>query len=149
MKKIIKLFTVCTIAVSMLVPVIPVQDEFVQIVEASEPANEDVNIVETIEDMNCVSVEGDEIVYDEEAIYEGIENIDIEALNKVYKENNFEPISKEELAKMFISGLEYVNDEIENDQLTVLSDGSMIESDDDSFYLQGGSTYDKTYWWGK
>ncbi|MGU8655079.1 hypothetical protein ACV3RG_15330 [Clostridium perfringens] len=33
-------------------------------------------------------------------------------------------------------------------KLEMLSDGSITEANDEAFYLQGGSTFDKRYWLG-
>lgn len=30
-----------------------------------------------------------------------------------------------------------------------LDNGTLVDSEDDSYYLQGGSTYDQTFWWGR
>ena len=45
--------------------------------------------------------------------------------------------------------LKPLTQKVQNGNLEVLADGSLIDANDSDFYVQGGSTYDKTYWWGK
>ncbi len=91
-------------------------------------------------------------ISDKSSLLEKISQEDIDNLNELAKAQGVEyeqPLTKESLLNMFEEGIESVNDEVTNGELEVLEDGSLIEADDDSFYVQGGSTYDKTYWWGK
>ncbi|MBU3182881.1 hypothetical protein [Clostridium psychrophilum] len=41
-----------------------------------------------------------------------------------------------------------LNKEVRSDDLTVLKNGTLIDSSDDNFYIQGGSTYRQKFWWG-
>ncbi len=107
------------------------------------------NIINALEDEVSIEIADNEISYDEEEIYECIDKLDIDGINRAYIEYGLKPVSSEELAEIFISGIESVNEELDDGELKMLSDGTMVESEDDSFYLQGGSTYDQTYWWGK
>lgn len=107
------------------------------------------NIIDALEDEISIEVTDSEISYNEKDIYECIDRLDLDGINRAYIEYGMKPVSSEELAEIFISGIESVNEELDDGELKMLSDGTMIESEDDSFYLQGGSTYDKTYWWGK
>lgn len=111
--------------------------------------NEIGECIENIEESNRFSTDDNIIVYNENEIYETINDIDVEAINDENKKNGIAPISKEDMAEIFINGIEDSNKKLESGELTMLEDGSMIETDDKAFYLQGGSTYDKTYWWGK
>ncbi|WP_375345173.1 hypothetical protein ACEWPB_00600 (plasmid) [Priestia megaterium] len=88
----------------------------------------------------------------ESAILESITQEDIDNLNELAKEQGIQyekPLTKEYVLELLKQGINSVNSELNDGNLEVLKDGSLIESDDDSFYVQGGSTYDKTYWWGK
>jgi len=73
-----------------------------------------------------------------------IENL-AESQGVEYKQN----LNKESVLKIFKDGIQSVNADIASGKLTVLEKGTIVESNEESFYLQGGSTYDVTYWWGK
>ncbi|PJN91553.1 hypothetical protein [Bacillus sp. mrc49] len=60
-----------------------------------------------------------------------------------------QPLTKGYFLSMFEAEIKLLNKEVESGELKVLADGSLIEKSDSNFYLQGGSTYDKSYWWGK
>lgn len=107
-----------------------------------------------IEDIsNYVDVEEDGItISDKSIIVKDISQEDIDNLNELAKSQGIEydkPLTKESLISMFEEGIDKVNEEITNDNLEVLDDGTLIDANDSDFYVQGGSTYDKTYWWGK
>lgn len=85
-------------------------------------------------------------------VLEKISQEDVDNLNALAKSQGIqyeEPLTKESLVNMFEAGIDSVNEEVAQGDLEVLEDGSLIDSEDENFYVQGGSTYDKTYWWGK
>lgn len=85
-------------------------------------------------------------------VLEKISQEDVDNLNALAKSQGIqyeEPLTKESLVNMFEAGIDSVNEEVAQGDLEVLEDGSLIDADDENFYVQGGSTYDKTYWWGK
>ncbi len=117
-------------------------------VYAKEQEIDSSNLVDALEQSEMVEYDDKEIVYDEEAIYDFIEKIDLASINEEAIKIGLEPMTTDDLYKLFIEGIEEINETLEDGELIMLSDGTMIDSDD-AFYLQGGSTYDKTYWWGK
>lgn len=145
--KMVKMLAANMLALSLLVSELSVQSVYADAEEATVMDSED--IIDALEDEAGVEVTDNEISYDEESIYDYIGNLDMDSINKEYIEYGLNPVTSEEFAEFFISGIEIVNEELDNGELVMLSDGTMVEGDDDSFYLQGGSTYDKTYWWGK
>lgn len=89
---------------------------------------------------------------DKYSVLQKISQEDVDNLNELAKSQGIQyeqALTKESLVSMFEAGIKSVNDEVSNGELELLEDGSLIESDDNNFYVQGGSTYDKTYWWGK
>lgn len=105
--------------------------------------------ISDIEENNgCFSMDN-LIVYDEGAIYDAVSNIDLETIKEQYKNYGISDITKEEIVELLVNGIEDSKNRLETGELTMLEDGSMVDADDDSYYLQGGSTYDKTYWWGR
>ena len=85
-------------------------------------------------------------------ILNSIQQKDIDNINALAKAQGIEydqPLTKENLLNLFNNGIETINAEVQNGNLEVLADGSLIDANDSDFYVQGGSTYDKTYWWGK
>lgn len=145
--KMVKMLAANMLALSLLVSELSVQSVYADTEEATVMDSED--IIDALEDEAGVEVTDNEISYDEESIYDYIGNLDMNSINKEYIEYGINPVTSEEFAEFFISGIESVNEELDNGELVMLSDGTMVEGYDDSFYLQGGSTYDKTYWWGK
>ncbi|MCM3034126.1 hypothetical protein [Niallia sp. MER 6] len=109
------------------------------------------SIIDTISEDVSVDQEGVELG-DKSTILENINQEDINNLNALAEQQGIEynqPLTKESVVQMFENGIDTINSEVEDGNLEVLSDGSLIESDDEDFYVQGGSTYDKTYWWGR
>ncbi|HHO42350.1 MAG TPA: hypothetical protein ENN12_03220 [Epsilonproteobacteria bacterium] len=109
------------------------------------------NIINTIEKNVVISEEGVFIKNKGQIIknlrQEDIENFKILSKNQGIKYDK--PINKNTVLEMFGEGIELSDKAIKSGELTVLKNGSFIETEDDDFYLQGGSTYDKSYWWGK
>ena len=106
------------------------------------------NLVNALEQSDIVEYEDEEILYDEETVYDFVDKIDLSSINEQAIKNGLEPMTADDLYNIFIKGIEEVNKSLEDGELTMLSDGAMIDSDDDDFYLQGGSTKDIKHWWG-
>lgn len=115
-------------------------------VRATEEVNECISELDDVVGLDTIS---DEIIYDEEDIYDICEEININTVNAFYESVGMDTITTDEMAEMFVEGLEAVNENLEKGELEILDNGTIVETDDDNFYLQGGSTYDKTYWWGR
>lgn len=88
---------------------------------------------------------------DKTAVLKKITQEDVDNLNELATSQGIkydQVLTKESLVQLFENGIESINEEVSNGELEILEDGSLIESTDDNFYVQGGSTYDKKYWWG-
>lgn len=68
-------------------------------------------------------------------------------LHEVYRQTGMN--STNELVSAFIAGVESVNSQIANGDLIPIDNENLIDPEDDNYYLQGGSTYDITHWWGR
>ena len=60
-----------------------------------------------------------------------------------------EQLTPEQIYSQISSNIDDLNLKISNNELVMLQDGSLIDANDDGFYVQGGSTFDRTYWWGR
>lgn len=97
-----------------------------------------------------ISVTNKGIDYDKKELALSINDDQIEELNSLAKIQGINTsYTKESFLKKMTDGLDEVNQKVEDGDLKVLSDGTMIESDDENFYLQGGSTRTTTHYWGK
>lgn len=109
------------------------------------------NIIDSIG--SEVNVTNEEISIENKSdVIENISQEDVNNLNDLAKEQGIQyeqPLTKESLVDMFEAGIQSVNEEVTQGELEVLEDGSLIDAEDENFYVQGGSTYDKSYWWGK
>lgn len=105
-------------------------------------------VLDLIEEEVSVTSEG--IEYNEEELALSIDDNQIEAINSLAKIQGIDKsYTKESFLKEITDALSEVDQKVEDGDLEVLSDGTMIESDDENFYLQGGSTYTTTHYWGK
>lgn len=144
MKKIFRDTLTGVLVITMLVGTMQINNVHAEEVEINSS-----NLVNALEQSEIVEYDDEKIVYDEEAIYDFVEKIDLSSINAEAMKNGLEPMTTDDVYRIFVEGIEETNETLEDDELTMLSDGTMIDSDDEAFYLQGGSTYDKTYWWGK
>lgn len=82
-------------------------------------------------------------------LLESIDDSVIDELNNLAKQQGIDKTyTKEELLNLYETSIDSLNNKINAGELELLDDGSLIDANDDSFYLQGGSTFDKSYWWG-
>lgn len=58
-------------------------------------------------------------------------------------------LTGEKIFKMFAAGITFLDEEIKKGNLLVLSNGTIVDANDDNFYLQGGMTFDQTFIWGR
>lgn len=144
MKKIFRDVITWALVLTMVVSIIQTNS-----VLAEETTVDNENLINSLEQLDCIEYTGEVVEYDEEELYNFVATIDLNSLNEEAVKNDLSPMTQDDIYAVFVNGISTVNEQLSDDELTMLSDGVMIDSDDDSFYLQGGSTYDKTYWWGK
>lgn len=58
-------------------------------------------------------------------------------------------LTAEKVFEIFRDGIKSINYEISSGDSVVLDKGTIVDANDDGFYIQGGVTYDQTFWWGK
>ncbi|WP_129690658.1 hypothetical protein [Gottfriedia acidiceleris] len=92
-------------------------------------------------------------IEDKQAILDNLKSVNLDVLEQASREQGVigeeDQLTEEKLLDAFSTGIDSLNQSIESGDLTVLDEGTMVPTNDDNFYLQGGSTYDVTYWWGK
>lgn len=119
-------------------------------VTSDEVTKEVEQLVETIDHEIDVDNQG-KFVIDKEKLKSLITDEIVEKMNQFSQENSTGEtivVSKDSLTQDFTQGIQTINAEIENGNLERLENGTLIKSDDDNFYVQGGSTYEKWGWWG-
>lgn len=133
------------------VPQVAIADEDTSLQEVELAANEASEEVDNlIADLgDDIEITEDGIVYEEGDIEDAVADMDINAINDFYVLNGMESVTEDDLVRMFEEGIESVNEEIRDGELDVLANGTIVEADDDAYYLQGGSTYTQTHWWGR
>lgn len=90
------------------------------------------------------------VKYNTDSLVKDISDEQLDSINSLAKAQGLDVVyTKESFINEMVDGLKKVDQQIEDGELEVLSDGTMIESEDDNFYLQGGSTYTTTHYWGK
>lgn len=114
---------------------------------ANEATEEMENLIDDLD--TDIEISEDGILCEEEAIRGAINGMNIEAINDFYVMNGMSPVTEDDLVRMFEEGIESINEEVQSGEMEVLENGTIVDADDDAYYLQGGSTYDITYWWGK
>ncbi|WP_155591836.1 hypothetical protein [Lysinibacillus cavernae] len=106
------------------------------------------NIINVIEENLDISSEGFKIT-EKDNILSNLDQYDIQMLNNLSREQGINvPITKETLIQDLEIQFDNLNEDIEDGKLIVLDNGTMIDSTDKNFYIQGGSTYDESHWWG-
>ena len=105
-------------------------------------------VLEKIENNVSVDESGIELTNKKEVI-NSITDEELKAINELAKEQGLDIVyTKDSLIKKFEQGTEELDEQIKDGELKPLSDDSLIETNDDNFYVQGGSTYTQRYWWG-
>lgn len=107
------------------------------------------DVVDEVDGTIQLDTSNDTIVFSEEDIADICKDMDMDLINEFYSEMGMEPVTADELADMFVEGIENLNAELAEGDMEILENGTIVDSEDDSYYLQGGSTYDQTFWWGR
>lgn len=146
MKKIIIFFTVLTLFFGL----VPFNAKaYVNGEDEKEYKESLENIISVIEEYLEISTDGI-IILDEDSIVRNINQQDINQLNELAREQgSYNIITKASLMEDLEVHFNNINEKIEKGELKVLDNGAMIDATDKNFYIQGGSTYDETFWWGK
>lgn len=105
-------------------------------------------LVDKLERAITVDFRQNTIIMDKAKIVSICGEVNLDALNAFYKENGMESITTLELAQRFINGIDSVNQALERGEYKILAGGTIVEVENDEYYLQGGSTYSQTKWWG-
>jgi hypothetical protein len=107
------------------------------------------NIISKIGKTVKLDARNDVINYNKSQIISICKKVNIDAINAFYSENGQKSVTSKDLAQMIIKGIDSVNEALENGEYEILPGGTIVEVEDDDYYLQGGSTYDQTFWWGR
>jgi hypothetical protein len=81
------------------------------------------------------------------AVREDFADMNPADLNEAFRQTGMN--STNEIVSTFMSGVESVNSQIADGDLVFVDNENLIDAEDDNYYLQGGSTYDITHWWGR
>jgi hypothetical protein len=81
------------------------------------------------------------------AVREDFADMNPTDLNEAFRQTGMN--STNEIVSTFMSGVESVNSQIADGDLVFIDNENLIDAEDDNYYLQGGSTYDITHWWGR
>lgn len=87
----------------------------------------------------------------QQVILDELQNVDLDAIEELAKSQGINygfDLTPQKLFDIYMIGINELNKEIAEGEVKVLENGTLVESDDQDFYLQGGSTYDVHYWWG-
>lgn len=103
-------------------------------------------LINNIEDEVEVTGEGLYSI-DKNAIENEILNMDDKTLEILCIQGGFN--STDEVVNSLVAGIESVNEQIETREIVFIDEENLISSEDCDYYLQGGSTYDLTHWWGR
>lgn len=76
------------------------------------------------------------------------EKLDLDALNAYYCRKGLNPVTVDALVNNFVMGIEDCNCKLRAGEYTILPGGTIVETDNEAYYLQGGSTFSQTFWWG-
>lgn len=119
-------------------------EEIEQIMEDAETETED--LIDVFDENLEISEDG---LYeiDENKINQLVEDMNLDDIIKIYELHGLE-ITNQDLVDTLLTNIESLNEQIEDGELILLENGSLIDSDDDEFYLQGGVTKDVKKWWG-
>lgn len=106
------------------------------------------NVMEKIEENVQVDNSGINLENKTEVI-NNITDEELQAINELAKEQGLDIVyTRESLVNTFEQGFKNLNQQIQDGELKALSNDSLVETNDDNFYVQGGSTYTLRYWWG-
>lgn len=106
-------------------------------------------LISKIDNAVCLDFEQNKIVFDEALIVAICDEADLDTINEFYQRAGMTSATNYELVQLFIKGIDNVNQSLEKGEYKILAGGTIVETKDDDYYLQGGSTYDLTKWWGR
>ena len=106
------------------------------------------SIIEALDSAVELNVDSDIITYDESDIVDICSKFDLDTINAENAKMGLDAITAEELSQM-IEGINSVNEDLSEGTFEILNGGTIVDAADDTYYLQGGSTYDETHWWGR
>lgn len=157
MKKFTKILVALSMSVTLTIPVLSGEGSAFAYSSGTEiydetPLEESLDNIMNVIEENIVINNTGLALHNKEQVIRDIEQKDVDNLKKLAKNQGVEydqPLNKKYIVEMFEEGIQEMDQAVKSDELTVLSNGSMIDSNDDDFYVQGGSTYDVSYWWGK
>lgn len=118
-----------------------------------QPPGEDVmhKVIDIISEEIVIDSDGIKI-QDEETILRQLSPLDFKALEELAKSQGIvyqDDLTAERILETFRDGIKSINYEISSGDLVVLAKGTIVDANDAGFYIQGGVTYDQTFWWGK
>lgn len=148
-------FLACIMLLTFMTPVFAKRDErnskARSMLETNKKVEEIMSEIISIIDKEIATDTSGIKIKNRDKILEDLESINFEALEALAEKQGIkyeDDLDEETLLRMFEIGINETNASIKKGKLKVLSDGALVEADDDNFYLQGGSTYDIRYWWG-
>lgn len=106
-------------------------------------------IISKIDSVVFLNTEQNKIIFDESSIVAICNEIDLDVLNEFYQRAGLPSVTKRELAYLYVDGINSANQSLEKGEYRMLAGGTIVSTQDDEYYLQGGSTYDETKWWGR
>ena len=112
-------------------------------------ANNTNSIIDALDSAVEINGDSDVITYDESKIVDICNKFDLDTINAEYAKMGLDAITKEELSQLMIEGINSVNEDLSEGTFEILDGGTIVDTADDTYYLQGGSTYDETHWWGR
>lgn len=139
-------------SISILLIGVAISTSFTGMSSAMENNSNDERIDEIIESNVKYESDGLSIVSKSE-LKKDLENIDIEAIKQELKRigikqeyiNNF---NEDTIINSVEENIEDINKDIELNKIEVRGEKDLVDTQDENFYVQGGSTYSKKYSWG-
>lgn len=130
---------------------VPTFEGFALANETTQPSNIEISnaqneLQESIGKGITVSSEG--ISINENKAAREISDQELIELNKIAVSQGLKEYTKKEVVDLYEKNISDLNEQIISGELEVQDNGAIIESHDNDFYVQGGSTYTTRHWWG-
>ncbi|SFT08578.1 MULTISPECIES: hypothetical protein [Halolactibacillus] len=109
-------------------------------------------IQEVLSEFIIFSEDGIEVTRNKGQIISSLNQKDINNLNKLSELQGIKrdkPLTKQSIVDTYLKNIENLNADVRDGKLEILSNGALIDANDDHFYVQGGVTKDQTFWWGR
>lgn len=109
------------------------------------------NVLSTVSDNIDVNTSEQSISLENTAqLANSISQTDIDNINALSATQGLPSnLTKDNFVQTIDNKVTELNQQVQDGQLEVDSNGQLTNTSDSSFYVQGGSTKDITYWWGK